>query len=271
MGSYDCVIPISWPLLKGEVLPAWSEVLKGQRTCVSFCNEFIHGHDDRLIAISWCDEVKGMRLPSNYLESIGWSSEIDILSADRLRDSSVHRSVQQAIQGWGDYALCQAIQSSASVELSGIDPFVEDRHISYYGSLCDLPKVQVAGTKNGFQFLEVFFTRVYHRYPNPFYTFINKGRINDEVVELLGALFLSLRSFPGCTVTEEAWSWPAYDDCRIQGYLSPDEVPLLVRHLVEIASLHPEVYEDELFPLLQNRVQRAAEEGLGLVTMVDSL
>jgi hypothetical protein len=131
----------------------------------------------------------------------------------------------------------------------------------------------VAGTKNGFHFLEAFFSvsdePVAGDVPEllgPVYRYDRKTAGDRRLEDLLECLFLGFRTFPGVGVLSAAGAWPALDDYWIAGYLVPDEVKELASLVGQIAGSVDALESGcELFPLFDDRVRRAAADGRGLV------
>lgn len=211
-------------------------------------------------------------LPEGYLDDIGWSGLPVAFPANNLRQSLLHQAVAKAVGFEATVLLCSAIRCWVSAELPGNDPFANDPYDGFYSRLNDRPAVQVAGTKNGYHFLKGLFT-VIHDSEQMLYRYHRREKTGDKLAELLEALFLATRAFPGITVLPENNSWPAYDDLGIQGYLMPSEVSNLVTYLDFIAESGEEddSDDDDLFPLFADRVRRAAKSGYGLITLHDGL
>src|SRR3712207_102088 len=102
MSSDDCVAPVSWVALKETVLLIWSELLQGQRTYESFCQELVFDEEKFIRLIDWNGDADWSIIPSDYLSSIGWTGELDVLPADVLRSSPLHQSLIQAINYMGN-------------------------------------------------------------------------------------------------------------------------------------------------------------------------
>lgn len=265
MSSYDCVLPISWPVLHDEIVPAWCQVLEGQRSCLSFCEEFRIEHDP-FIGI---DEYDWSAIPRGYLIDVGWSRSLEIFMADQLRESTAHaRLVSLGIAEVGIDILMAVCKKRAGVDLGKPDPFARSHYGKFYGRLEHPRRLQVAGTKSRYHFLEGMFTLT----DEPeLYRYTNARTVPEELVHLLGALFLALRALPGILVLPRGWCWPAYDDDRMQGYLTPSEVQQLVPYLDLIPAYYAHNPKDDLFPLFADRVRRAAAQELGLITFHSGL
>jgi hypothetical protein len=282
------VVPVSWSRLTEVVVPAWVETLLGRRTMASFGEEFAP-REAKAIRGWWRQVDLQSQLPASwsaprYLQDIGWAASTPFVTADRLRASGLHRELERSgLAEICTHALCDAICFSASVELAGADRFEDHSlphcelfdasHFRWYARLHDAPRCQVAGTKNRYHFLEDLFIttgqqrrRVYDHAARPF--------VDPALRDLLEALFLSTRAFPGTWVLDRNATWPAADDLRFQGLLAPAEVRRLVPYLDDIAQLEAALDLDEqheLFPLFADRVRRSADQGLALVTLHDGL
>jgi hypothetical protein len=285
MGSYPVIVPVSWGRLIEVIVPAWVDVLSGRDTIQSFCREFV---PEKWL---WVDpDVPGARtaprlaeLPSTYLTEVGWAAGAGGLAAggfpaggfpaDNLRRSAQHAALARVFfTGTANELVCRAISTRASVELSG-----PDRFNHFYSRLHEPPHCQVAGTKNHYHFLRHLYVRTYD--PEQWgYHYVPSADVGAELVALFEALLFAVRSLPGLHVLAERGMWPAGNDKYVQGYLSPGEVRQLVPHLAELEARVREaearVGEDErdgLLPLFLDRIQRAADQGLGLVALHDVL
>ncbi|MBL0218934.1 MAG: hypothetical protein IPQ07_34325 [Myxococcales bacterium] len=209
--------------------------------------------------------------PPGYLQEIGWTPGAPFAEADRLRASALHSELDRSgLAAVHTFVVCHAIRFSTSVDLAGDDPFEDD---GYYARLHDAPYCQVAGTKNRFHFLDALFTTTW-RPERRVYDYAARPVVAPPLRDLLDALFLSTRTFPGIQVLDRNATWPGYDDTWFQGLLAPQEVGRLASCLDEIAQLEAARDtddQDELFPLFADRVRRAAAEGLALVTLHNGL
>lgn len=288
MGAYHAVVPVSWSRLIEVVVPAWVDTLLGRRTMASFA-QALAPHVPGQISRSWREVDLASRLPAGwqaarYLQDIGWTARTPFVAADQLRASALHGELERSgVAEDGAEALCEAIASSASVDLAGADPFADHSlphseyydadHFRWYARLHDAPRCQVAGTKNRYHFLEDLFTATWHD-KRWVYDYAARPFVDSALRELIEALFLSTRAFPGTWILDRNSTWPACNDRRIQGLLTPGEVRRLVPYLDEIARLEAALELDdrnELFPLFADRVRRAADQGLALVTLYDCL
>jgi hypothetical protein len=254
-------------------MPAWCALIQHRNTRCQFTEQHIARQDE--VLAQWVTEFDRQyaEIPVTYLQEIGWNSKVEILSADLVRESKTHKCLAgKGIIDTTTALFSAAIKQSASVRLSGEDPFADDRLFSYYG--CVDNGVQVAGTKNQFYFLESVFTVKWlgaeHQWKSSEYQFQEKGTVSQEISELLRCLFLAKRTFPAIHTCEAGNRWPGTDDKTIQGYLTPEEVNRLSEILPGISSLKA-ARDDELFPLFSNRVQRAASQRFGLVTLFAGL
>ena len=268
MSSYDCIIPVSWLQLTETILSEWCRVLTRSRDVEDFCRAFAPDYTDFFdptTAPAW------QSIPDNYLADISWSSTVQTFAADNLRQSQLHQALQQTtIAEDTTSILCSAVRHRAGVELPGQDPFNDTAFYRYYGRLHTAPYLQVAGTKSQYHFLEGLFTVTYDR-QRSLYTYQHHHAVEVQLVHLIQVLFLSRRAFPGMLILPENDTWPAYDDSRLQGYLRPDEVRQLAGYLDVIAMSYTHNAEDDLFPLFADRVRRAADAELGLITLHSEL
>jgi hypothetical protein len=164
------------------------------------------------------------------------------------------------------------------VNLAGEDPFenyslhrsiYNEGFFRYYGTPHRRPHRQVAGTKRRYYFLLHLFTATWQQ-ARSVYDYAALPFVDATLRDLLEALFLSTRAFPGTPVLDRDATWPGFDDTWLPGLLAPDEVQRLVPYLDDIARLDaalPLDDQDVLFPLFADRVRRAADQGLGLVTL----
>jgi len=288
MSSYHAVVPVSWSRMTEVVVPGWVEALLGRRTLASFAEEFAPNDAEFVTAVRQDVDRKppwpaGWQLSPRYLEDIGWTPGTPFVAADRLRASALHGELDRfGLAEVGTIAVCHAIRFSASVELAGADRFenyslnseyLDARHFRYYARLHDAPRCQVAGTKNRYHFLDDLFTATYRR-ERSVLDCAARPFVAPALRDLLEALFLSTRAFPGIQVLDRNATWPAHDDTRFQGLLAPAEVRRLVPYLDDIARLEAALDLDEqheLFPLFADRVRRAADQGLALVTLHNGL
>jgi hypothetical protein len=268
MSQYGCVVPVDWTAVCFTVLPRWIEVLNADRTAKDFASHF--GLED----LEYLFERSQVPFPLDYLTDIGWQNTDVPLATSRVRKSKVHRSAHAlGCTEIGTYLLGDAIVAHASVSLGGHDAFASQPWDGYYSRLGRAPHVQVAGTKNRFYFLEAFFDiseeLVAEDFPEstrPAYPYHRKTSGGGRWEELLEFLFLGLRTFPGVEVLPVAPAWPASDDVWIAGYLVPEEVRELASLLGQIVgSVSMAADGDELFPLFEDRVGRAATDGTGLI------
>jgi hypothetical protein len=286
MSSYHAVVPVSWSRLTEVVVPAWVETLAGRRTLASFAKEFAPTRAQYLIEV-WQEVERmarwpaGWKLTASYLEDIGWVPGAPFIAADCLRASAMHGELDRfAIAEAGTSALCHAILCSASVDLAGDDRFAnysiahhayyDAKFFRYYARLHESPRYQVAGTKNAYRFLANLFTVTWQQQERRQYDYTARPFVDPTLRALLDALFLSTRSFPGLEVLDRNGTWPGSDDMRLQGLLSPAEVRQLPRYLDDIVGLDAARdldEQDQLLPLFADRVRRAADQGLALVTV----
>ena len=263
MSSYEAVVPVSWSRLTEIVLPAWTDVLAHRRSMESFGREFAPDHWETYARYN--GPIPTWDAPTTYLEDVQWRSGMPFLPADHLRRSAQHAAIQPSwLTEDATQLLCRAIIGTAS-ELAGPDT-VDAPYNGFYNRLHEPPHPQVAGTKNQYHFLSAFFQITWERESSG-YRHVARPSVDSELVALLEALFLSTRSFPGmwCLCAENGM-WPGYDDASFQGILTPREVGRLAVHL---AAMDPRAIaaHDELYLLFVDRVRRAAEQGLGLVTL----
>lgn len=254
-------------------MPAWCDLLQLRETPRRFAEKHIPRQGEALGW--WVTEFDRhfADIPATYLHEISWNPGEEIFSADLVRQSETHAALEKkSIIDTTTTLLCAAIKQSASVRLSGEDPFARDRFFSYYGRVDN--GLQVAGTKNQFHFLEAVFSVKWlgseRQWTSSEYQYQEKGSVSNAISELLSCLFLAKRTFPALKTCEAENRWPGTDDETIQGYLTPEEVTKLSHCLVEISSLK-ETRDDELFPLFRDRVQRTSREHFGLVTLLAGL
>lgn len=277
MGTYPCVVPVSWGRLTDVVLPAWMNVLAGRDPIQSFCRAFARTY------WPYFDPERGgpraaelsTELPANYLADVKWSADEPAFAADNLRKSSQHADLaRRSFTSTASLLVGRAISTHASFELSGPDPCLD---VVSYGRLHHPPACQVAGTRDHYHFLRTFFVCSFDD-RGPEYRYDPRPSVGGQLLALLEALFLARRSFPGLHVLSDNGRWPATNDHCVQGYLLPREVRQLASYLDELtarvredeAGKHKD-HPDVLFPLFLDRVRRSSDQGLGLVTLHDEL
>jgi hypothetical protein len=205
--------------------------------------------------------------PEGYLEDIGWSSANGELRSEGLMKSKLYKEYfSQSEAHLGIDFLFDAIKQTASEELQGEDLFAQQPWNGFYSRLHEEPFVQVAGTKNRFHWMNVLFEETGYHQGQGYYSFRRNEKVESVLSNLMSLLFLAERTLPGVWVFGPPLSWPACDDTSLQGYLAPREVEKLADRLGRLESLTRE-QDDELFPIFTDRVKRAADTGLGLITM----
>lgn len=271
------------------VIPAWVDTLLGRRTIASFADELTPDDDDKELVLGIAEEIERKsqwpvrpELAARYLEEIGWQPGMPFVAADRLRASPAHRALHAAVVAeLGTQAVTRALRSSASVDLAGDDPFAsyslpghayyDAAFFQFYGRLHSPPRCQVAGSKNSYHFLRLLFSLTYQA-DRGVYDCEALPSVAPELRELIESLFFSTRTVPCVWVTDRNATWPGGNDPRLQGVLSPREVQQLVPYLDQLEELDRELAQRyELLPLFADRVRRAAEQGLALVTLFDCL
>lgn len=253
MSSYSCVVPVNWNVLWEQVLPAWLSVLSGSLAASEFYARYVPGGDEF-----------GGFLEENYSASFEDLSQFTAPLQPPYLRANLHDSGKCStfLQPDFPYLLEAAIKQTAAVNLPGSDPFAGN----YFASF-DTPsgRMQVAGTKNSYSFLESAFEENW-KPRDSLYTYSrrqNGGSV--QLQELLEALFLYQCVIPGTWFPSQSPAWPGYDDLSFAGYLSPTQVKSLKDQLAiwEVPSL---VHDDE-FLLFSDRVKRSAESNCGLLTI----
>jgi len=125
------------------------------------------------------------------------------------------------------------------------------------------PDVLVAGFGSWPGYLETLFDSTWEE---SWYLQRSKGLVDNQTELSLAQLFLGCRTLPGISVLPKDYSWPAYDDNRIMGYLKPQEVQFLEKSLNTKIGLFEGPYLEE-FELFIDRVRKAARENLSLITL----
>lgn len=260
MSSSNCVVPVDWDVLWGRVVPGWMDVLAGGRTVRQFYGEFMPLADEYQEYIQF-DEP--FRAPGSYLSLFPRASD-GLVRANDVACSPAYAEFEKAVDTWqATFLVCLAIKHTAAVDLPGTDAFADDCWLAHLTK----PPIQVAGTKNSFDFLEALFESEWrqqeHRYRHS-----RKPGCDAAVQELLESLFLYVRAFPGTCIHVPSSSWPATNEDSIAGFLNPAEV----RALSYVVNDWPLTEESSVVPaLFRDRVVRAAENKLGLITLYDAL
>jgi hypothetical protein len=278
MSCYPAVVPVSWQALHGLVLAEWCAVLDRRQPLAAFLSRF---------SIETWEPGEGWNeCPGGYLAEIGWSqaaAESGVLEAKVLRRSPLHARLEKlGCADDGTMFLSEAIVKYCSTDLRGPDPVATiGSHGDYYSRRHSEPRVQVAGTKNRFHFLENFYAEneaqlsaTAERSFRGWLVRYRSLRRNARLELFLARLFLGLRALPGVSTTPEDFSWLGSDDELIAGYLTPAELHDLADELRKVpGDLFKErsFDEAELWPLFSDRVTRAAAQGLGLVTLRNGL
>ena len=261
MSSYDCVIPVSWQRLHDVVLAQWYLVLEGKREGKSYVEEFA---PDYLEMFRGYDEKWNLKAPQEYLQSLDWPLKSQEVDVDVLRKSLPHLRDTE-IETHSSSILTEAISRHAGEELPDHDTFADEK---FYGRSNTFPKVQVAGFKSRFRALEKFFLFDYTREKYA-YKVSPRAGFDAEFVSLLSDLFFATRSFVGIYLLHESSTWPASDDVSIQGYLAPHEVVRLSSYLHFFEQQTDDT--QYLANLFVDRIRRAADNGLGVVTLHEGL
>lgn len=262
MSSYSCVLPIDWDRLRGDVLPSWLSLLSGAISAAEFYSKHVQLGDEFVRDMCLDDSY---RVPSDYLALFSDVPRLGWETASIIASPAGKEFAQCMDLTCADRLLAVAIKQSSAVQLPGVDRFEKEPYGGYYSRLMDKPHVQVAGTKNLYHFLNGIFAFDWHP-SSHLYRVSRKSGPTNAMFALLESLFLGVRALPGVGLASEIPSWPATDDLTFAGYLAPDEVRNLADVIAELGLVADE-HDDDLFPLLVDRVQRAAESGLGLLTI----
>lgn len=257
MSSYSCVVPIDWPLLWDEIVPAWLSVLSGSLEASAFYASYVPAGDEYgdLLSESYAAPRDYLSLFTTPLHPPYFDTELRITG----KCAAFHRVADSTAS---PYLLEAAIKQTATVNLTGLDPYDGN----YYASTNDPSGTkQVAGTKNRYPFLEGAFEIVWQPQMHH-YTYSRRHQgATARLQELLESLFLYLHVIPGTWFPSSPTTWPGYDDLSFAGYLSPSEVKVLQEELAlwEV----PDLETDMTFLVFIDRVRRAAESDLGLLTI----
>jgi hypothetical protein len=262
MSSYSCVLPIEWGHFWREVMVSWLDLLSGCTTPLDFYTKHVPLGDESVEYV--CLDIS-YRAPSNYLALFtdghqrGWETT-------PISGSLAYREFAKSVDLFSTAILLEAaVKQSCSVELPGPDPFANEPHGGFYSRLTDKPHIQVAGTKNCYHFLRGIFTFDWHP-SDHLYRLIPKNGMSHSVLALIESLFLGTPALPGIWLPSQIPSWPGFDDLTFAGYLAPNEVQAL-SEIIEDFNTVADEEDDDLFPLLVDRVQRAAGSELGLITL----
>jgi len=261
MSSYSCVVPVDWKTLWAEVVPAWLSVLDGSQAPASFYDRYVPE------GIEYADEYLKdvLSAPADFLLQFPKDNLSPPYSRDALwqtgRSSSfLHKTDLHSFP----FLLELAIKQTAAVDLPGDDPFPGD----FYGSMrtgAGPRKIQIAGTKNSFHFLGWAFDISWQRELLRYIYSRKPAECSPPLHGLFEALFLYERVLPGAWFPDCSPTWPSHDDFSIAGYLSPDEVTLLRDELAQWSVSRDT--EGTLYIHFVDRVTRAAQNGLGLITL----
>jgi hypothetical protein len=262
MSCYCCVLPIEWDHFWQGVMASWLGLLSGETTPLDFYTKHVQLGDESVEYV--CLDIS-YRAPSDYLALFtdghrrGWETAPII-------ESPAYQGFAKSIDLFSTAILLEAaVKQSCSVELPGPDRWANQPHGGFYSRLMDKPHIQVAGTKNCYHFLQGIFTFDWHP-SDHIYRLVPKNGMSQSVLAPLESLFLGTRALPGVWLPPQIPSWPGFDDLTFSGYLAPDEVRVLSEIIEDFNSVANEE-DDDLFPLLVDRVQRAAESELGLITL----
>ncbi len=261
MSSYDCVIPVSWQRLHDVVLAQWYLVLEGKREGKSYVEEFA---PDYLEMFRGYDEKWNLKAPQEYLQSLDWPLKSQEVDVDVLRKSLPHIRDTE-IETHSRSILTEAISRRAAEDLPGHDAFTDEK---FYGRSHTSPEVQVVGFKSRFRSLEKFFLFEWIS-GESVYKISPRATFDTEFTSLLSDLFFATRSFVGIYLLHESSTWPASDDVLIQGYLAPNEVVRLSSYLHLFEQETDDTYH--ITNLFVDRIRRAADNGLGVVTLHQGL
>ena len=244
-------------------MASWLDLLSGNITPLDFYTRHVP-FGDELIEGGDLNLPDRMQMPSDYLELFtdrrgrGWETA-------PIRESPAYRKFEPRLELSDIMLFAAAVKQSCAVEVPGPDRFAFEPYNGFYSRLMDRPHTQVAGTKNRFYFLQGIFTfdgspsdRCYRLFP--------KDGMSHSDFALLESLFLYRRTLPGVWLPSQVPSWPASDDLTFTGYLAPAEVQAL-SEIIENFNSAADEEDDDLFPLLVDRVQRAAGAELGLITI----
>lgn len=255
MSSYSCVVPVNWKLLWEEVIPSWLSLLSNTATPAEFYARYVPAGD------MYGDLLEDHYFaPAKYLRLFDTPLHPPYCRA-KLHETADCREYCQAPDSIS-YLLEVAIKQSASVNLIGDDPYTGSYFASTDGGSV---KIQVAGTKNQYSFLEAAFEVNWNAETKHYeYSRRSKGT-SAQLQELFESLFLFQRVIPGTWFPSESPIWPGYDDLSFAGYLSPIEVECLWTEMMHWEGCSTVEYD--LYPLFVDRVKRAATSGLGLLTI----
>lgn len=269
MGNEQHIVPISWQAVKEVIFPALADLLNKQPADPAFVERWRESLPAERAAniaddpfATWRD-----RIPPGYLADIRWSPLLDVLPAEVLRRSPAHRQLGENGGTWPvTDVLRQLLIFIAGVQLPGESRYDD----TYWGRILERPELHVAGAKWSWRFLEALYETSYVPYDpargtGTYYIYQRRGVVSDELYALLDALFLSTRAFPGMALAE-AHTWHLAG--LVPGYLLPREVRTLADHLPALASL-PRVADSGEFKLFADRVERAAQGWIALVTMLE--
>ena len=257
MSSYSCVIPVNWSILWGAVIPAWLSVLSGSLEASAFYAKNVPSEDEYgdLLNASYA-------APSDYLSLFATPLHPPYFDVELQRTGKCAEFRLVADSTASPYLLEAAIKQTAAVDLAGLDPYA---HLHGASTTGFFGAKQVAGTKNRYSFLEGAFEVLWQPQMHHYHYSRRHEGTTIRLQELFESLFLYLRVIPGTWFPASPATWPGYDDLSFAGYLSPSEVKVIQEELTLWKT--PDLAEDVTFMLFKDRVRRAAESGLGLLTI----
>lgn len=241
--------------MQAEILPGWMRVIQGRQAYFDFLGEFASDYVDHVKLIGYEEPV----YPDGYLESLNWYPPRKILASADVRNSQDHANLPSWVPELGDISLFGAIKQSAAAVLPGPDELAH----SIGSHLHSRPEISVVGFQSIPYFLDVVFN---YSSEECGYLHESRGTVAKRGETLLAALSLGRRTFPGISVLPKDDCWPAYDDIRMMGYITPHEVKELWLHLEHRADVFLESNTADS-RLLLDRVRRSSEESFGLVTL----
>ncbi|QQP96952.1 hypothetical protein [Lysobacter enzymogenes] len=260
MSSYNCVMPVDWRRLWGELVPAWLELLAGRIGSMAFRARYLpHGSEYP----EPIDPQESYGVPARYLALFAQRPLSPPYVSEELRASWGREPMRWQLPAEvSEFLLLDAIRQSAAVDLPGEDRYASDIHAvsTYHGG-----RKQVAGVKNLFPFVRSAYELDWQREKTLYECVRRPGAGRERLFELLEDLLLYRRTLPGDHIALQSPSWPAHDYLSYAGYLAPAEVAELDLELQGWQSADNE--GDLSLALFADRVGRSADAGYGLLTI----
>lgn len=269
MSHYDCVLPVDFERLQDVVLPAWIEFIAGERAPRDFADEFVPWQVGVADSEYWPEDswLEPFDLAPDYID---WfrARSVTEWNAEAMRREVGPSMTSDSLPWCADDLLTLAIKQSCAVEIPGESAFPE---LEFYNRLHEPPRVQVAGTKNRFWFLEELYDWDWKQC-EWLYLVRRKGVIEESAYDLLEKLFFNIRIFPGTEPMKKSLVWKASDESQIPGFLTREETRELAYALPQLnAAIVNTQDKSWKFEQFADVLLRSARCDAGLVTLFSGL